>query len=54
MVKRAQHHGLILRVLMGDVIAFSPPLIITEAEIDTLLQRARLALDETLEWVQRG
>jgi len=51
LVKRAQHHGLILRVLMGDVIAFSPPLIITEAEIDTMLERARLALADTLEWV---
>jgi len=51
LVRRAQHHGLILRVLMGDVIAFSPPLIITEAEIDTMLGRAQLALDDTLEWV---
>ncbi len=51
LVKRAQHHGLILRVLMGDVIAFSPPLIITEAEIDTMIERTRLALADTLEWV---
>jgi len=51
LVKRAQHHGLILRVLMGDVIAFSPPLIITEAEIDTMMERTRLALADTLEWV---
>jgi 4-aminobutyrate--pyruvate transaminase len=33
-VKRAQAHGLITRVLGGDVIAFSPPLVISEAEID--------------------
>ncbi|NBX05698.1 MAG: aminotransferase class III-fold pyridoxal phosphate-dependent enzyme [Betaproteobacteria bacterium] len=51
LVKRAQHHGLILRVLMGDVIAFSPPLIITEAEIDAMMARTRLALADTLEWV---
>ena len=51
LVKRAQHHGLILRVLMGDVIAFSPPLIITEAEIDAMMERTRLALADTLEWV---
>ena len=50
-VNRAQHHGLIVRVLMGDVIAFSPPLIITEAEIDTLLERTALALADTLAWV---
>lgn len=52
LVSRAQAHGLILRVLMGDVIAFSPPLIITESEIDTLLERTRLALDDTLAWVR--
>lgn len=52
LVSRAQAHGLILRVLMGDVIAFSPPLIITESEIDALLERTKLALDETLAWVR--
>jgi len=54
LVKRAQAHGLILRVLGGDIIAFSPPLIITEAEIDLLLARTALALDETLAWVRGG
>jgi 4-aminobutyrate--pyruvate transaminase len=51
-VRRAQAHGLILRVLMGDVIAFSPPLIITETEIDTMMERTALALADTLAWVQ--
>jgi 4-aminobutyrate--pyruvate transaminase len=51
-VKRAQAHGLILRVLGGDIIAFSPPLVITEAEIDELLAKTALALDETLAWVR--
>jgi 4-aminobutyrate--pyruvate transaminase len=51
-VSRAQAHGLIVRVLMGDVIAFSPPLIITEAEIDELLARTNLALADTLAWVK--
>ena len=51
-IKRAQAHGLILRVLGGDVIAFSPPLIISEAEIDLLLARTALALDDTWRWVQ--
>ena len=54
LVRRAQAHGLILRVLMGDVIAFSPPLVITEAEIDTLLAKTTLALDDTLAWVHGG
>ena len=51
-VRRAQAHGLIVRVLGGDVIAFSPPLVISEAEIDALLERAALALDDTWRWVQ--
>jgi 4-aminobutyrate--pyruvate transaminase len=51
-VQRAQAHGLIVRVLMGDVIAFSPPLIISESEIDSLLERTQLALNDTLQWVR--
>ena len=55
LVRRAQHHGVILRNMAGDVIAFSPPLVITEAEIDTLVERTRLALDDTLAMVrERG
>ena len=52
LVRRAQAHGLILRVLGGDVIAFSPPLVITEAEIDFMMEKTALALDETLAWVR--
>jgi 4-aminobutyrate--pyruvate transaminase len=52
LVKRAQHHGAILRNMAGDVIAFSPPLIITELEIDALLERTRHALDDTLAMVR--
>jgi len=47
---RAQAHGLIIRNL-ADTLAFSPPLIITEAQIDTLLERFAAALDETAAWV---
>jgi 4-aminobutyrate--pyruvate transaminase len=53
-VKRAQAHGLIVRVLGGDVIAFSPPLVISAAEIDTLLERVGRALEDTLQWVRSG
>ncbi|MBK7264507.1 MAG: aminotransferase class III-fold pyridoxal phosphate-dependent enzyme [Rubrivivax sp.] len=52
LVRCAQAHGLIVRVLGGDIIAFSPPLIISEAEIDELLAKTALALDETLAWVR--
>ncbi len=44
--KYAREHGLIARFI-GDRIAFSPPLIITEAEIDEVMTRLRLALDDT-------
>jgi 4-aminobutyrate--pyruvate transaminase len=50
-VRRAQAHGLIVRALGGDVIAFSPPLIITESEIDAMIAKAELALTDTLAWV---
>ena len=53
-VRRAQAHGLIVRVLGGDVIAFSPPLIISEGEIDFMLERAERALADTLAWVRNG
>jgi 4-aminobutyrate--pyruvate transaminase len=53
-VRRAQEHGLITRVLGGDVIAFSPPLVITEPEIDRMLECAEKALADTLSWVRSG
>jgi len=51
-VRRAQEHGLITRSLSGDVIAFSPPLIINEAEIDAMLERAERALADTAAWLK--
>ena len=47
---RAEEHGLIVRA-MGDRAAFSPPLIITEDEIDEMLARFGRALDDTANWV---
>jgi 4-aminobutyrate--pyruvate transaminase len=52
LVRRMQHHGAILRSLPGDIVAFSPPLIITESEIDALLACFGKALDETWAMVQ--
>ncbi len=49
---RAQDHGLIIRSL-GDTIAFCPPLIITEEEIDELFDRFGRALEETEAWVKK-
>ena len=47
LVRRAQHHGAILRNMPGDIVAFSPPLIISEAEIDEMLACFGRALDDT-------
>ena len=47
LVRRAQHHGAILRNMPGDIVAFSPPLIISESEIDEMLGCFAKALDDT-------
>jgi len=49
--KRAEAHGLIVRPL-GDSLAFCPPLVITEAELDQVFERFALALDDTLAYVR--
>jgi 4-aminobutyrate--pyruvate transaminase len=48
---RCEAHGLIIRAL-GDSIAFCPPLVISEAQIDEMFDRFAIALDETLAWQQ--
>ena len=47
---KAVERGVILRAL-GDTIAFSPPLIVSEAEIDQILDRFGEALRDTTEWL---
>lgn len=53
LVARAQAHGLIVRQL-GDRIAFSPPLIISDAETDAMFDRFAAALAETADWLETG
>jgi 4-aminobutyrate---pyruvate transaminase len=48
LAKKALDRGIIVRPL-GDTIAVSPPLIITEGEIEALAEGLRLALDDTAE-----
>jgi len=50
--RRAEAHGLIVRVIAGDIVAVSPPLIISAAEIQELLARLSRALDDTLLWLR--
>jgi 4-aminobutyrate--pyruvate transaminase len=52
MAKFAEGHGAILRA-MGDTIGFCPPMIITEAELNELFDRAEKALDDAEAWVGR-
>ena len=44
MSAQAQEQGLIVRA-MGDSVAFSPPLIITETEIDDMFDRFEKGLE---------
>jgi len=49
----AQEEGVISRALLGDRLAFCPPLIITEAEIDELFDRFERGLNRGLEWAKK-
>ena len=49
----AQEEGLFTRAMLNDRLAFCPPLIITEAEIDEMFDKFIRALDKTEEWVRR-
>jgi 4-aminobutyrate--pyruvate transaminase len=53
-VKAAQNHGLIVRAMAGDIVAFSPPLVISEAEIDELLAKLELAMRDTMRWLDES
>jgi 4-aminobutyrate--pyruvate transaminase len=53
MVARCHEHGVVLRALPSDTVAFCPPLIISENEIGMVMERATKALDDTWEYVQK-
>ncbi|MEY9785139.1 aspartate aminotransferase family protein [Sinorhizobium fredii] len=46
---RAWDNGLIIRAFGNGVLGYAPPLCCTEAEIDAIVERTRMTLDETLE-----
>ena len=50
-MQRCSHHGLIIRAL-GDTIAFCPPLIVTDEQIDEIFSKFDRALEDTLEYVK--
>jgi len=45
LTKLGEAEGVILRGLANDTVAFSPPLIMTESEIDEMVDRTGRALD---------
>jgi 4-aminobutyrate--pyruvate transaminase len=52
LVRRAQQHGVILRNMPGDIVAFCPPLIVSEGEIDEMFAGFTKALDDTWKMVR--
>ena len=51
--QRAVEHGLILRAVAGASLAICPPLIISEAQVDELVEKLGRALDDTLAFVDK-
>jgi len=54
LTKAAETHGLIVRALPGDIVAFSPPLVIEAAEIEELHASFARALDDTWIWAREN
>ena len=52
LIGRAQAHGLIVRMI-ADCVAFSPPLVITEDEINEIITAFGKALDDTADWLSQ-
>jgi len=46
----AEQEGLLVRPIAGETLAFAPPLIITKAEIDMIIEKTAIALDATYRW----
>ena len=51
--KLVEGQGVITRAVPGEILCFSPPLIITKAEVDEMLDRVGRALDELTVQVRR-
>jgi 4-aminobutyrate--pyruvate transaminase len=49
----AQEEGVIVRALLSDRLAFCPPLIITNAEINEMFDRFERALNQTHDWIRK-
>lgn len=49
-----QNNGLLIRAVSGNCVAFCPPLVISEAQIDEMIDMFSKSLDETLEFVNKN
>ncbi len=52
-MNNAQKHGLIVRAMGGDIVAFCPPLIIDDAQINEMFDKFEKGLDDTEAWVSQ-
>ena len=52
-MNNAQKHGLIVRAMGGDIVAFCPPLIIDDAQINEMFDKFEKGLDDTEAWVSK-
>lgn len=52
-VKLCQANGLIVRAVAGNSIALCPPLIISEQQIDEMMEKLRKSLDQTVEFARK-
>ena len=51
---RCQEHGLITRAIYGNTMALCPPLIITRQQIDEMLDRLEIGLNQTLDFAAKA
>jgi 4-aminobutyrate---pyruvate transaminase len=52
--RAALEQGLLVRAVAGSALAFCPPLVITEAQIDEMVAKTAAALDQTLDHLSRS
>jgi adenosylmethionine-8-amino-7-oxononanoate aminotransferase len=50
-MQACQNNGLICRAVGGSSLAFFRPLIVTEAQIDEMIEKISISLDQTLFFV---
>ncbi|MFB1036309.1 MAG: aspartate aminotransferase family protein, partial [Sinobacterium sp.] len=53
-MQACQNNGMITRAVAGSSLAFCPPLIVTEAHIDEMIEKTAKSLDQTLDFVSKN